>query len=136
MRVLLKRLRNRNSHLTFAGTNSQDLELENDPTAQSALDKIRLENQIFQAFQNREFELFYQPIVNLKNKKITGCEALLRWNSPQLGLVSPNLFIDIIENSSMVIPIGHWIINQALKDLSQIKEYLEKMDTTKCPKTS
>ncbi len=126
MRVLLKRLRNRNSHLTFAGTNSQDLELENDPTAQSALDKIRLENQIFQAFQNREFELFYQPIVNLKNKKITGCEALLRWNSPQLGLVSPNLFIDIIENSSMVIPIGHWIINQALKDLSQIKEYLEK----------
>lgn len=126
MRVLLKRLRNRNSHLTFAGTNSQDLELENDPTAQSALDKIRLENQIFQAFQNKEFELFYQPIVNLKNKKITGCEALLRWNSPQLGLVSPNLFIDIIENSSMVIPIGHWIINQALKDLSQIKEYLEK----------
>ncbi len=126
MRVLLKRLRNRNSHLTFAGTNSQDLELENDPTAQSALDKIRLENQIFQAFQNKEFELFYQPIVNLKNKKITGCEALLRWNSPQLGLVSPNLFIDIIENSSMVIPIGHWIINQALKDLSQIKEYFEK----------
>lgn len=126
MRVLLKRLRNRNSHLTFAGTNSQDLELENDPTAQSALDKIRLENQIFQAFQNKEFELFYQPIVNLKNKKITGCEALLRWNSPQLGLVSPNLFIDIIENSSMVIPIGHWIINQALKDLSQIKAYLEK----------
>lgn len=130
MRVLLKRLRARNNQFASTGS-SPDLELENDITAQTALDKIRLENQIFQAFQNREFELFYQPIVNLKNKTITGCEALLRWNSPQLGLVSPNLFIDIIENSSMVIPIGHWIINQALKDLSNIKTHLEGLNKRK-----
>jgi len=49
---------------------------------------------------------------------------LLRWQSPTQGLISPNVFIDIIENSSMVIPIGHWIINQALKDLKSIREQL------------
>lgn len=127
MRVLLKRLRRKNIN-TPGGTKISDVEFDNsgagDDGTQTALDQIKLENQIFQAFQNKEFELFYQPIVNLKTKQINGCEALLRWNSPQHGLVSPNLFIDVIENSSMVIPIGHWIINQALKDLRTIQDQL------------
>ncbi|UXR63569.1 EAL domain-containing protein [Bdellovibrio bacteriovorus] len=125
MRVLLKRLRRKNMG---GPARISEVEIDNSGAGadgtQSALDQIKLENQIFQAFQNKEFELFYQPIVNLKTKTITGCEALLRWNSPQHGLVSPNLFIDIIENSSMVIPIGHWIINQALKDLRTIQDQL------------
>lgn len=128
MRVLLKRLRRKNILSTGGKPLAEDSEfydLDNGADGtQSALDQIKLENQIFQAFQNKEFELFYQPIVNLKNKQITGCEALLRWNSPLHGLVSPNLFIDVIENSSMVIPIGHWIINQALKDLRTIQDQL------------
>lgn len=127
MRVLLKRLRRKNKVVANGGRLS-DAEFYSDSNGQdgtqTALDQIKLENQIFQAFQNKEFELFYQPIVNLKTKKITGCEALLRWNSPLHGLVSPNLFIDVIENSSMVIPIGHWIINQALKDLRLIQDQL------------
>lgn len=128
MRVLLKRLRRKNILSTggpAAPEDSEfyDMESGKDGT-QNALEQIKLENQIFQAFQNKEFELFYQPIVNLKTKQINGCEALLRWNSPLHGLVSPNLFIDVIENSSMVIPIGHWIINQALKDLRTIQDQL------------
>lgn len=125
MRVLLKRLRRNTGKLPHRFS---EVEFENsgagDDVTQSTLEQIKLENQIFQAFQQKEFELFYQPIINLKTKQIAGCEALLRWNSPTRGLVSPNLFIDIIENSSMVIPIGHWIINQALKDLKQIQEHL------------
>ncbi len=132
MRVLLKRLRRRNDP-TLPAASMTDVEIENtgvgEDTTQIALEQIKLENQVFQAFQNKEFELFYQPIVNLKTKKISGCEALLRWNSPTRGLVSPNVFIDIIENSSMVIPIGHWIINQALKDLKNIQAHLH--DTKK-----
>lgn len=126
MRVLLKRLRLKNNALYESKASDVKITESSaeDNGTQSALDQIKLENQIFQAFQNKEFELFYQPIVNLKNKQITGCEALLRWNSPLHGLVSPNLFIDIIENSSMVIPIGHWIINQALKDLRVIQDQL------------
>lgn len=126
VRVLLKRLRRKN--MLTPGGKFSEVEIDNsgagDDGTESALDQIKLENQIFQAFQNKEFELFYQPIINLKTKKITGCEALLRWNSPLHGLISPNLFIDVIENSSMVIPIGHWIINQALKDLRTIQDQL------------
>lgn len=118
LRVLLKRLRRKNSVMTNGQVD------ESDDGTQTALDQIKLEQQVFQAFQNKEFELFYQPIVDLKTKSIKGCEALLRWNSPQHGLVSPNIFIDIIENSAMVIPIGHWIINQALKDLNTIQKHL------------
>lgn len=128
MRVLLKRLRRKNILSVGGNPQNEDSEYynidDNQDGTQSALDQIKLENQIFQAFQNKEFELFYQPIVNLKTKQINGCEALLRWNSPVHGLVSPNLFIDVIENSSMVIPIGHWIINQALKDLKTIQDQL------------
>lgn len=128
MRVLLKRLRRKNINTPGGESKIADAEFDNsgagDDGTQLALDQIKLENQIFQAFQNKEFELFYQPIVNLKTKQITGCEALLRWNSPSHGLISPNLFIDVIESSSMVIPIGHWIINQALKDLRTIQDQL------------
>jgi EAL domain-containing protein (putative c-di-GMP-specific phosphodiesterase class I) len=128
MRVLLKRLRRKNQIVTGSKLTPDDPEFYDlekvEEGNQSALDQIKLEHQIFQAFQNKEFELFYQPIVNLKTKQINGCEALLRWNSPLHGLVSPNLFIDVIENSAMVIPIGHWIINQALKDLRTIQDQL------------
>ncbi|MGE5086576.1 MAG: EAL domain-containing protein [Bacillota bacterium] len=128
MRVLLKRLRRNNNTTQNGNVKLSDLEMENtgagDDRTASALKQIKLENEIFQAFQNKEFELYYQPIVELKNRKIKGCEALLRWKSPTQGMISPNLFIDVIENSSMVIPIGHWIINQALKDLKSIQENL------------
>lgn len=127
MRVLLKRLRRNNTH-SRGITRVGEIQIENtgvgDDRTQSALDQIKLENQIFLAFQNKEFELFYQPIVELKSRKIIGCEALIRWNSPTQGMISPNVFIDVIENSSMVIPIGHWIINQALKDLKSIRDHL------------
>lgn len=127
MRVLLKRLRRNNIH-SRGISRVGELQLENtgigDDKTQTALDQIKLENQIFLAFQNKEFELFYQPIIELKSRKIVGCEALLRWKSPTQGLISPNVFIDVIENSSMVIPIGHWIINQALKDLKTIRDQL------------
>lgn len=129
MRVLLKRLRRKNLAIGHQLSRSE-IEIENsgagDDGTENALEHLKLENQIFQAFQNKEFELYYQPIVNLKTRKIAGCEALLRWKSPEHGLVSPNLFIDVIENSSMVIPIGHWIINQALKDLKFIQDHLRK----------
>lgn len=135
MRVLLKRLRRKQVNSQKGHTLTEEVDIENsgvgEDVTQTALDQLKLENQIFQAFQNKEFELFYQPIVNLKNKKITGCEALLRWNSPLHGLVSPNLFIDVIENSSMVIPIGHWIINQALKDLRIIQDQLHAAGKTR-----
>ncbi len=127
LRVLLKRLRRKNVHmsnsLSLADTKFEPTEAA-DVNTQQALNQIQLENQLFNAFQNDEFRLFYQPIVELTTRKIIGCEALLRWQSPVRGLIAPTVFIDVIENSAMVIPIGHWVINRALKDLKYIRDTL------------
>ncbi|HWU44414.1 MAG TPA: EAL domain-containing protein [Bdellovibrio sp.] len=134
MRVLLKRLR-RSNHNGYGFSRTPELQIENtgvgDDKTKSALDSINLENQIFLAFQNKEFEIYYQPIVDLKTRKIVGCEALLRWKSPSQGMIPPNVFIDVIENSSMVIPIGHWIINQSLKDLRGMRDHLLQKNQAK-----
>lgn len=126
-RVLMKRLRRKNVHASGA---LEAADVENtgagDDKTKQALNIIQFENQLFAAFQNNEFQLYYQPILELKTRKIVGVEALLRWKSPTRGLVAPNLFIDVIENSSMVIPIGHWIIGQALKDLKNIRQFLRE----------
>jgi diguanylate cyclase len=87
-----------------------------------ALEKIKYENEIFEAYKNKEFILFHQPIVDLKTKKIIGSEALIRWESPKQGMISPGKFIDIMENSSMIIPIGYWIFEQCFVDSKIIQE--------------
>ncbi len=90
-----------------------------------ALEKIKYENEIFEAYKNKEFILFHQPIVDLKTKKIIGSEALIRWESPKQGMISPGKFIDIMENSSMIIPIGYWIFEQCFIDSKKIQEKIK-----------
>ncbi|MCU8072349.1 PAS domain S-box protein [Shewanella sp. SM32] len=66
------------------------------------------------ALKNEEFILYYQPKVNMRTGTIIGVEALIRWQSPELGLVSPNEFLPIIENNVLVIEVGEWVISSAL----------------------
>lgn len=117
MRVLLKRIRNQNQKMveTLPGTPTPKDNWDIVPD-QKALEKIKLEIKIKDAFANKEFRLYYQPIIDLQTNKIAGAEALLRWESPK-ELITPIVFIDLIENSSLIIPIGQWIIEQALGDL-------------------
>jgi len=76
---------------------------------------MKLSNQLYGALNRNELELYYQPQVNCKSKTIIGLEALLRWNHPERGLVSPGKFIPIAEHTGLIIPIGEWVLRTACK---------------------
>jgi diguanylate cyclase (GGDEF)-like protein len=81
----------------------------------SVAGRLTLENQLRQALERKEFELFYQPKMNLVSGEITGAEALLRWNDPVTGLVSPNRIIPILEETGLMHDVGRWALNEAVE---------------------
>ena len=74
---------------------------------------VELETQLRLALQHNQLRLVYQPKVSLSSGRITGCEALLRWDHPTLGAVSPAQFIPIAEASGLIVPIGNWVLRTA-----------------------
>jgi diguanylate cyclase (GGDEF)-like protein len=78
-----------------------------------------LEMDLRKALVNMEFELYYQPLVNLQNNEITTFEALLRWNHPVRGLVSPAEFLPIAEETGLIIPVGEWVLRQACTEAAK-----------------
>ncbi len=85
-------------------------------------DRMILEKYLHVAMEKNEFELYYQPQLDIKNDKITGLEALLRWKSPELGNVSPMDFIKVAEDTHLIIPLGEWVLIQACEFLSQLQK--------------
>lgn len=77
---------------------------------------LRLEHFLYQALAKEEFFLCYQPQISSKTGKILGMEALIRWQSPELGLVSPAKFIPLAEDNGLIIPIGEWVLKTACAD--------------------
>jgi diguanylate cyclase (GGDEF)-like protein len=86
------------------------------------IDKVNFETELKTALQKEEFFLVYQPIYNLKEKTIRGFEVLTRWNSPNLGFVSPDRFIRVAEELGLIIPLGEWIIRTACKTFRDLQE--------------
>jgi diguanylate cyclase (GGDEF)-like protein len=74
-----------------------------------------LEADLRKALISGEFELHYQPIVNIPSRRITSCEALLRWRHPQKGMIMPDTFIPLAEEVGIIIPLGEWVIREACK---------------------
>jgi diguanylate cyclase (GGDEF)-like protein len=72
-----------------------------------------MEQDLRKALPAGEFELYYQPVVNLANGEISGFEALIRWNHPERGIVSPAAFIPLAEEIGFIVPMGEWVIRQA-----------------------
>jgi diguanylate cyclase (GGDEF)-like protein/PAS domain S-box-containing protein len=78
--------------------------------------KLTLENQLRHAIDNEEFVLHYQPKVNMVSGKVTGAEALIRWNDPRTGLVPPGKFIPLLEETGLIFEVGRWAMRQAIED--------------------
>ncbi|WP_297798471.1 GGDEF and EAL domain-containing protein [uncultured Marinobacter sp.] len=77
---------------------------------------------IDRALENEELELYFQPQVNLHDGTITGYEALIRWNHPELGLVAPKSFLPAVENSHLEVPMGQWVVKEAIHQLNHWRE--------------
>lgn len=90
---------------------------------ESTSDSITRENHLKHALDNNEFELYYQPIVNIPHGTIAGCEALIRWNSPTLGFVPPDQFINLAEKTGLIVPLGKWITEQACRAASEFRKH-------------
>ncbi len=82
---------------------------------ESVQKEIKQARDIKSGIKNQEFELYYQPKVDLKSGKIIACEALIRWNHPQDGLVAPNNFIPLAEKEGLIIELGNWILEETVR---------------------
>jgi diguanylate cyclase (GGDEF)-like protein/PAS domain S-box-containing protein len=94
---------------------SEDLDRE-------VLDRFTLGGEIKRAIEQNQFELEYQPQVELSTQTIVGMEALIRWNHPTRGLLAPGLFIPIAEKSGTILALGHWVLDQACRQMSLWRE--------------
>lgn len=103
--------RGRNNYLIYKGHMS-DLVKE----------RMLIEGLLYKALENREFEVYYQPQMIVDSGEILGFEALIRWNSPELGFVQPNRFIKIAEENHLIIPIGEWVLKSACSFIKKLHQ--------------
>lgn len=87
----------------------------------TAFESVKIENDFKSALQKGEITLHYQPIINLKTARVGGFEALMRWNHPELGPISPAQFIPVIEDSGYIVEASQWALKESLAALKRIE---------------
>ena len=89
--------------------------------AGNVMEKVKIANDFKSALNSSEVSLHYQPIINLRNGEIAGFEALMRWEHPKKGFISPGIFIPIIEDSGLIVNASRWALREALLALKRIE---------------
>ncbi|MFS1438583.1 putative bifunctional diguanylate cyclase/phosphodiesterase [Shewanella sp. 10N.286.48.A6] len=97
---------------------SLNYQVFNDDLLATFKNNAEIERDLQTAVRNRQFELYYQPLMDLKNHKFIGAEALIRWHHPKKGVLYPGAFIDIAEQTGMITVIGEWVLEAACKQLN------------------
>ena len=89
---------------------------------EALLERIELEGDLRRGIECKEFTLHYQPIVELTSNKLLGMEALVRWQHPRFGLLSPMRFIPVAEETNLIVPLGEWILGEACRQVQSWRE--------------
>jgi len=92
---------------------------------ESATSQQLAESELRDAIAHEQFELHYQPVVDVKTRQICGVEALVRWRHPLKGLIEPDQFIPLAESSGLIVPIGEWILQRACNDAAQWPSHIK-----------
>lgn len=91
-----------------------------------SVSRFQLEMELRNAEEDQQFQLYYQPIIELASGEIAGFEALIRWHHPERGTVPPNDFIGIAEDTGMILTMGDWILNEACRQIRQWQQHFPK----------
>ncbi|MEI2421444.1 EAL domain-containing protein, partial [Arthrospira platensis SPKY2] len=89
-----------------------------------AVDRLLLKNELRSAIARDEFTVLYQPKIDLRDGKIAGCEALLRWRHSRRGDVPPSVFIPLAEENTMIFEIGAWVLERVCTDFARWQQYV------------
>lgn len=96
-------------------TQGRQIAFHEHSTLRQGAGRISFESQLMHALDNDELEVMFQPIVDLRTRECAGAEALLRWNHPTLGRLSPDAFIRVAEDTGLIVPFGAWVLEQACR---------------------